>query len=234
MRTSRILVLAGCGLVALVVLYFALEAVRTVEVVDKGELLPYVEGYTIWKIRILDRFELFVEPDYRFTRDAFNTYVLVGVAFISLTFAVLLKTLGNTARSRTVLFFSLMFLGANYLAADEFLGLHETLGHNMQFLSRWIPISERPDDIIFLLYLVPTVAFLAFFRKTLLVSRTATAAFVAAVFFFGLGAAADTLRLSIEEVCEMITAVFIICAVFCLGLHYLRVELLPRPGGEAG
>ena len=60
MKPAKILFLA-VGVATLAILgWLALQILGSLEVVDKGELLPYVQGYTIWKLRILGRFEFFV------------------------------------------------------------------------------------------------------------------------------------------------------------------------------
>ena len=215
-------------LIVLAVVAFGVACLRTGEVVDKGELLPYVKGYTIYKIRVLDRYEFFVEPDYRLRGDAINTYILVGIAFISLTFAVVFRILPTASTGMAGRFFICMFIGTNYLAADEFLGIHETLGHNMQFLTAIVPFDCRPDVVIILLYGIPALLFLFFFRKTLLASKAAIFFFVAAVAMFGVGAVSDALKLPIEEICEIISSICIISGVLSLGVHHIRESQAPQ------
>lgn len=222
MRPSRVLLLSLGVLVLAFLAWFALKVLGSIEVVDKGELLPYVSGYTIWKIRILDRFEFFVEPDYRFSRDAFNTYILVGVGFISLTFATLLKRSPKPIEGKRIALFITMFFGANYLAADEFLGIHETLGHNMQFLTSLVPFTERPDDIIILSYLVPATLFLAVFFKIIIESKKATALLIAGLGVFGMAALDEFLHTGLEEFLEVGACILIISGVMTLGLHQME------------
>lgn len=222
MKFSRVLLFSLGALALALLAWLALNVLGSVEVVDKGELLPYVRGYTIWKIRILDRFEFFVEPDYRFSRDAFNTYILVGVAFISLTFATLLKRSPTPIEGKRIAFFVLMFFGANYLAADEFLGIHETLGHNMQFLARLVPFTHRPDDVIILFYLVPATLFIAVFFRIIVESRRAAAFLVAALVVFGMAALDEFLLTGFEEFLEVAAGILIISGVLTMGFHQMH------------
>lgn len=59
------------------------------EVVEKGQLLSHTGGL-VYKIRIFGRYRLFVEPDHHLDKDTLNGFILVGIAFISLTFGVVL------------------------------------------------------------------------------------------------------------------------------------------------
>ena len=211
------------ALVALLaVVVFGIMCLSTAEVVDEGELLPYVKGYSIYRLRVLDKYEFFVEPDYKPRSDALNAYVLVGIAFISLTFAVVIKVLSIGSARKAFRLFIWTFFGANYLAADEFLGIHETLGHNMQFLTTIVPIAERPDDAIILFYTIPAFLFVCFFYKTLLASKAAVSLFVAALVMFAIAAVADGFALPIEEFCEMTSSLCIVSGVLSLGVHHIR------------
>jgi len=201
-----------------------IKCLSTAEVVEKGELLPYVQGYSIYKVRVLDRYEFFVEPDYRPSGDLFNAYVLVGIAFISLTFAVVMKALSIAPTGKTIRFFWCMFFGASFVAADEILGIHETLGHNMQFLTTIVPIAHRPDDAIILFYCIPALAFVCYFFKTLVVSRSAVLFFIVALVMFAIAAVSDGLTLPIEEFCEVISSICLISGVMSLGLHHIKAH----------
>jgi hypothetical protein len=201
---------------------FGLMVLKSAEVVDKGELLPYVKGYSIYKVRVLDRYEFYVEPDYKPESDALNSFVLVGIAFISLTFAIVIRELKIESAKKAFTFFICMFFGACAAAADEFLGIHESLGHNMQFLTDIVPIAERPDDAIIMFYCIPALLFVAVFFRTLFASKAAIACFVAAVISYGVGAVADGYALYIEEYCEMLTSILLISGVISLGVHHIR------------
>jgi len=209
-------------LVLAIVAGFGLMVLKSAEVVDKGELLPYVKGYSIYKVRVLDRYEFYVEPDYKPESDAFNSFVLVGIAFISLTFAIVIQVLKIESAKKAFTFFICMFFGACAAAADEFLGIHESLGHNMQFLTDWVPIAERPDDAIIMFYCIPAILFVAFFFRTLFASKAAIVLFVAAVISYGAGAVADGYALYIEEYCEVLASILLISGVLSLGIHHIR------------
>ena len=235
---TKVIFSAVALIVLVVIIGFGAKCLTTAEVVDKGELLPYVKGYSIYQVRILDRFDFYVEPDFKPTSDAFNAYVLVGIAFISLTFATVIRVLSIESAHRAFWLFLCMFFGATYLATDELLGIHETLGHNMQFLTTWIPIAERPDDAIIMLYGVPALMFVGYFFKTLWVSKKSIGLFVGAIFLFAVGAVADGYALPIEEFCEVASSICLIAGVMSLGVHYTRewsaqndtAEQSPAPG----
>ena len=220
-KPSYLIPLAVAVLVLVAAVGFGIACIRTAEVVDEGELLPYVRGYTIYKVRVLDRFEFFVEPDYKPRRDAVNSYVLVGIAFISLTFAVVIRVLPTGSAGGAFRLFVCMFFGANYLAADEFLGIHETLGHNMQFLTSLFPFAGHPDDVIIMLYGIPAILFVYWFRKTLLASRAAMLLFGAALAAFALAAISDGLTLPIEEICEITSSICLLAGVLTLGICHI-------------
>ena len=221
------LILGLAAIVLLAAAAFGLMCLSTAEVVDRGELLPYVKGYTIYKVRVLDRYEFFVEPDVKPSGDLFNGYVLVGIAFMSLTFAVVMKVVSAAPPGKTFWLFVCMFFGASYLAADEVLGIHETLGHNMQFLTTIVPIAERPDDAIIMFYGIPALLFVVYFYRTLLASKAAIVCFIAALAMFALGAVSDGLTLPIEEFCEMISSICLIAGVVALGIHHIKTWSLP-------
>jgi hypothetical protein len=190
------------------------------EVLEEGKLLPYTNGH-IYKVRFFGRFTLFVEPEGRLTQDTVNAYVLVGIGFISLTFAVVIASLGKDPGGRALWFFAGTFFGANYLAADEFLGLHETMGHNLQSLRR-LPLVERPDDLIVLVYLALAAAFLFVFRRTVTASRRAVALASLAFGLYVLAAAADLWHAAPEELIEVAGSVCLIGAVLIIGLEQVR------------
>ncbi len=222
LRDPRYLIPLAAALIVVVAgIAFGVACARTAEVVDEGELLPYVQGYSIYKVRVLDRYEFFVEPDYKPRRDAINSYVLVGIAFISLTFAVIIRVFPTSTASGAFRFFVCLFFGTNYLAADEFLGIHESLGHNMQFLTTLFPFAGHPDDVIIMLYGIPALLFVWWFRKTLVASKAAVLLFGAALGAFGLAAISDSLVLPIEELCEMTSSICLLAGVLTLGICHI-------------
>lgn len=222
-RPWRLLGLIAAVLLGLGALYFAYQFLTDYEVLEKGQLLSYTTG-KIYKVRFGGGLTLYVAPElppWQY-KDLLNAYVLTGVAFVALTFAVLLRTVsGHGAGSASLRLFLVMFVGISCLVADEVLGLHESIGHNMQFLLG-LPGVHRPDDVLTVLMGIPVAAFLVYFRSTLLASRRAVIAFAAAGLGFLLAAVSDVLALPIEEGLEVVVSACLLVGVFFLGLHYLR------------
>lgn len=202
------IVIAVAALAALVAANF--------EVVAKGQLLPYTKG-RIYELRFFDAFNIYVEPEHKPTRDALTAYFLTGISFMSLAFALLLHRF-DAVRPRNM--FAVLFAGASFLAADEYLGLHESLGHNMQFL-RALPGVTRPDDLIVASYLLPAALFGLVFLRELSRSRRGLW-FVGAAFGLVLiGVVADMFSLPGEEAFELLGAGALVMAVAELGVTHV-------------
>jgi NADH:ubiquinone oxidoreductase subunit 6 (subunit J) len=104
--------------------------IKDAEVVRKGQLLSYTEG-TIYRIRVAGM-TFRVEPDMEPESDLLNAYLLTGVGFIAFTFSLVLVRMRRSIPARAIWFFGVVAAGATYLAADEALGGHESIGHNAQ------------------------------------------------------------------------------------------------------
>lgn len=223
-RPWRLVGLSAAVVIGLGLVVFAYQFLTDYEVLEKGQLFSYTTA-KIYKVRFGGWMTLYVAPELPpwHYRDLLNAYVLTGVAFVSLTFAVLLWTSGHRAGSASLRLFLVAFVGISCLVADELLGLHESLGHNMQFFLR-LPLVHRPDDALMVLMAIPAGVFLVYFRSVLLASRRAVITFAAAALGFLLAAAADVLALPIEEGLEVLVSVVLLVGMFFLGLHYLRSD----------
>lgn len=208
-----LLVLSAIVLAAVVLLF----AMYNYEVIDKGRLLPYTSGF-IYEIRFFDQFNMYVELENRIRPDMLNVYFLLGVAFIALTYTVLMQSFSLRLE---MWMFALMFAGMSYLAADEWLGIHESIGHNMQFLKA-LPFVERPDDVIILFYAVPAGLYLLFFWHSIMVARVALYLMATAFVCFIVAAVADVIAIPIEEPMELLASALIVASVLVLGLHHTR------------
>lgn len=211
------------GVLLLAPLAGFLAVLENYEVIEKGQLLSHTGGL-VYRIRFFDRFELLIEPDHQLDKDILNAFILVGVAFMSLTFGVVLSWLRRNQYSEVVRFNMLMFLGMSWLAADELLGIHETLGHNLMFLAK-LPHIDRPDDVIILLYAIPAAYVLVRFRKTIFASRRALALMGVALAFYVLAAFSDVFKLPVERLAELACSACIITAVMFLGLSHVRTAV---------
>jgi hypothetical protein len=200
-----------------------LAILENYEVIEKGQLLSH-SGGLVYRIRFFGAFDLLVEPDHQLDKDTLNAFILVGVAFISLTFGVLLAWLRRNRYSDVVRFNIVMFLGMSWLAADEMLGIHETVGHNLMFLSD-LPYIDRPDDVIILLYAIPAALVLTRFRKTIFASRPALVLMGVALAFYMVAAVSDVFKLPVERISELACSACVIAAVMLLGLSHVRRAL---------
>jgi hypothetical protein len=208
-------------------LILAYVALNDYQVVSKGQILPYTKGF-IYEILVAGKYTIYVEPEIRLRGDVFNAAILVGVAYISMTFGSITYVREKPRISQLFLFFVVMSVGMFYLAADELLGIHESIGHNMQFLMA-LPGVSHPDDPIIAAYGVGALVFLYCFRSVLLQMRRSLRYFGLAIVFFVVAAVADLATLRFEEVAEIVSGIFILIGIVSFGLESLQEsESQPR------
>jgi len=216
--TNQQIAKTGALLIAGVLAVFVINVVfENYEVIQKGELLEYTSGGTIYQVRLFDKFDFYAEPEVRPSDDVLVSVVLFGIAFIALTFAFLEYHRRRQSENKVFPFFVVLFAGAIYLASDELFGIHESLGHNMQFLMR-IPGIHRPDDVIVASYGFFALAFIVYFRNVLLKARGTLRYFVAAFVLFLLAAASDIVAIGkIEEILEVLCVFVILYGTLAIG-----------------
>jgi hypothetical protein len=220
--------------IAAVVVVVGLAALATqassfYDVVDKGRgepLVPYEGTGLIYKIRVLDLFDVYADEESRPTPDKISSIGLIAAASMSLMTLLLLSA--ANARPRLVRFYALATAGLAFLAADELFAFHETVGHNLQFLTD-LPGVERPDDVVFLLYGVPVAIFAWSFRDVLLSERTAVRLFALGAAFFVIAAAGDIAGVGVDEPAEVVAAISLVA-----GLAVITAAALKRELGLAG
>jgi hypothetical protein len=222
MSTKHLLVVIGLAVFVLALLVIGFNALNDYEVLNKGRLLSYSEGF-IYEILVFGKYAVYVEPEIRLTDDVFNAAILLGIAYISLTFGVLIYLQERPVFSRSFRFFATMSAGMFYLAADELLGIHESLGHNLQFLTR-IPGVGRPDDFIITLYVAGGLAYLYCFRSVILQVRRSIKYFIAGFAVLVLAAIADLATLRFEEPLEIVASILFLSGVVSMGLHIMAIE----------
>lgn len=193
-----------------------------VEVLEKGQLLSYTNG-RIYHIRLFNTFELYVEPSNRLSMDVVTTYILLAMSFTSFAaISVMLKLPSQDAGyTRAVHMLLFLGLGTHYLAIDEYFGLHETMGHNLQWL-RHLPGVVRPDDVIIVLYVFPALIFLYKFHDLLQACRGSLNLFLASIVLFAGSAITDLTHIPGEEALEVLTGGLLLGAVFWLSLFYVE------------
>ena len=120
-------------------LVLALILLRNYEVLAKT-LVPGTDSSYVYRMRLFDAFTLKAQPDVKPSLDVVNTYVLVVASTLSFGCALLLH-LNGVAR-RPLRFFLVVGIGALWLAADELMGGHETIGANRNVPRR--PTGREP------------------------------------------------------------------------------------------
>ena len=202
------------------------------EVLQKGKLLDYTDG-RIYQLRLYDSFNIFIEPEIKANKDFFTGMILAAIAFVSMTFATCLHKFGVRGYAISSNIFIITTVGFLFLAADELLGLHESAGHNLQFLNA-IPGIQRPDDFIIMSYGVIALLVLVYFRNMLWEQRRAGRWFVVAIVLFGMSALADVIGFPYEEYIELLGAVFILVGIMSLGLMSLGAQISQGKAAAGG
>jgi hypothetical protein len=214
---------AGVALIAL-----AYGVSKNYEVVAEGsDLLPYPAQ--VAKIRFFDAFTLYVAQERTRPLDVIDAVLLsmiAGTAF----FARALLRQARADSSRGGAFLLVAGLGALYLAADESLALHETIGDNLLFLSS-LPGVERPDDLIFAGYILPAIVIVILFRDVIRASPAAIPLFGAAIALYFAAGAMDVAGIGVDELLEPLSSGCLLAGFTVLALDLLRAAgvLTGRP-----
>ena len=146
-RTAQL----GAGCAALSLLVFAALA-RMAPEVRRGPLLPFFEQYEVAEVRLLGA-TVYVD-----TSSGLSDLVTVGaLAAVALLLAGCSLSLRAQGSDRAAAF-AWAALGAAFLACDDLLAAHETVGHNLPFLAS-LPLVDHPDDAIVGLYGLVAAAF---------------------------------------------------------------------------
>jgi hypothetical protein len=202
--------------VALIGILFVVS--KNYEVVAEGEILPF--SGNVAKIRFFDAFTLYVAQERTRPLDAVDAVLLSMLAGTVLFARAQLQRAGAGSK-RTGLFLLVCGLGALYLAGDESLALHETIGDNLRFLTA-LPGVERPDDVIFASYVIPAVVVVVVFRDQFRSSPAALPLFGAAVALFFGAALFDVVGIGVDELLEPLSSGFLLAGFAVLALDVLR------------
>jgi hypothetical protein len=210
-------------LVALPVLAgFGLLAAAQADVVAEGQFDPntgtIIRKVEVFGVTVYQSTSGFLEPD------VITGALLVGLSAIGLVLSILLDS-GDDTLDRLRWFFLLTWLGAGYLAADELFAIHETIGHNLQFLGG---LPGHPDDLVLALYAVPTALFVLAFRDLIGASRLSLWLFAGGVGAYVLAVLVDFVEIEVDEQLEVIGALLIKVAFVVIAARLLVVR--PRPG----
>lgn len=206
-RPLRFAIAAGGLLLA------AVAIARQGEVIARGNLLPVFEAYEVTRVRILG-FELYVD----FSTDAGDVLTAAALGFAA---ALLLRAAGRLA-GRPGRALRRAGWGALFLAADDLLSVHETIGHNLLALAR-IPVVDHPDDVVLAVYAAVVLAF-AWRERELLRGASARPWWIAAG-AAALAVAHDVSPLharALEEGLEVVAAISALVGVDMLTRSHLR------------
>lgn len=225
MRRHRVAIV-GLILVALAAVIAAMTALATAAVVAEGKLVPS-GGTGVRRIRVWDAFEFYISSETAWPPIDVLTVISLSVAAAVLGFsALVLASAGQ--RDRLMSCFMISAVGAGYLAADELLAIHESIGHNLQFLRRLTGV-ERPDDLVLAAYSIPGCAFLWYFRRELLSVQGSRVLFALGVGCVLLAIVFDLTSVGAEEYLELLGAAALGGGFVWLALAHVRSRMQLAP-----
>jgi hypothetical protein len=150
-RMRRVLTILAS--VAAVAGLLGVALLRRAPVIAHGHLLSFLPpDYVVYRVRVAG-IELYVDKSFG-RGDIVTSTFLIGLAAYALWLAW-------TLRRRGVLTFRPLLIaagGALFLAGDDLLSLHETIGHNLGFLTS-VPGVDHPDDVIMGFYALMVTVF---------------------------------------------------------------------------
>jgi hypothetical protein len=217
-RKMRRLVVAG--LVGATVVFLGLAVLVSgesvpgiIEVEARGnDVLPGLpHGVEVARLRIAGALTIHVDLTRGRVEDAVTGFFLTAMATAAVMTGLLLSSVG--AARWLVSFYLISAAAIGFLAADELLSLHETVGHNLRPL---VPGMEKPDNLITSVYALMAVASLVAFRRALWRGTLQRMLFGAAAAVFLLTVAFDALSLRGEEPAEVLAAT-------CAGAGFLSL-----------
>jgi hypothetical protein len=192
----------------------------------RGEAdVPYDAG-TVKEVRVLDSVTVYVDGERKPGPSVIGGIALIVLATAAFMTAVALWLSGAAHRLRA--FYLLAAAGLGYAGLDELFAIHESIGHNLQFLAD-VPGVSRPDDLVIALYLIPAAAFAYAFRDALLANRRAALALGVGLGLFALSTVGDLLgRTTVEEYLELCSGICIAAGLATLMFWHLGAHLGPQ------
>ncbi len=194
-------------------LLLAVLIARQGEVVARGNLHPAFDDYEVERVRI-GGVELYVDRSSH-AGDALTALALLLAAAVLLIAARRLS--GPTRRA-----FQTAGAGASFLAADDLLSAHETIGHNLASLVE-IPLVDHPDDAVLAVYAVVAAGFL--WRQRALARGTPRGPWLVAGIAAALAVGHDVSPLhlgALEETLEVLAAGAGLIGVIALARTHVR------------
>lgn len=204
---------------ALMLLTFAALA-RLAPEVRRGDLLPFFEHYEVAEVRLLGA-KVYVD-----TSSGLADLLTVGaLAAVALAFGLCWALLARRGSARASVF-AWAAVGAAFLAADDLLAAHETLGHNLGFLAS-LPLIDHPDDVIVGLYGLVVLGFGR--RHRALAAGTPRWPWVVCFAAGAFAVAHDLLPLGLsaaEEGAEVLAGLALLTGVWMIAAGQLRADQL--------
>lgn len=224
MSSRGAIVIAAIAVVVVVAVVAAL-AWKSREVIDeRSGLLPYTTS-KVKEIEVFGGATIYLDQETsRPDPDVVNAIVLISFGAVSLVIGLILRALRGIL-DRPARFYCWASAGLAYLGLDELLGGHETLGHNLRFLTH-LPGVEAPDDFLVLIYGLAGLVFLFYWRDVLSSSTTAMRFLGVGIAFMGLSVASDVVfELSIEDALEIMSAISIVAGLGVLAGSHLSAAI---------
>jgi hypothetical protein len=225
MRSRRVIAAVSVAAASLVAVLALLAATNGPAYDVRGETdVPYDAG-TVKEVRVLDSFTLYVDGEPKPGPSVIGGIALIVLATAAFMTAAALWIAGR--RGRLIAFYLLIAAGLGFAGLDELFAIHESIGHNLQFLAD-VPGVDRPDDLVIASYLIPVGVFGWVFRDILLGYRRAAIALAAGVGFFALSAAGDLAgSTTAEEFMELCSGICIATGLGLLMYAHLSRNLRP-------
>jgi hypothetical protein len=212
--------LLGCLVAATAVLGLAgVVILRSAPVIAEGRLLDFLPpGYSIEQVRVAG-LELYVDTSLGHSDIATST-VLVVLAVFLLGVALELRRRDEPCAGT----FAIAAAGALFLAGDDLLALHETIGHNLGFLTS-VPGVDHPDDAVMGIYALVVIGFCFHHRELAPAGTSARTAWLAAAVLGGTAIVLDMLPIDDtrpEEGLEVLCALGLLAGAVLTARHALR------------
>jgi hypothetical protein len=224
MRASILqVIVVAVTVVALLAVAFASSRVGDLEPVPPDQILAEYRGVTGVEVRetALLGGTVYVWDEQLSRVDGATAAALASVAAISAFLLALLRGSATAASREGTAFFKVAAAGAAFVAFDELVSLHETVGYNLSFL-REVPGFARPDDALVALYLLAALLVVARYRTFLRGSTTAIRLLGSAAACFVVAVALDIVASTpLEEALEFAGSALAITGVAALGREHI-------------
>jgi hypothetical protein len=160
---------------------------RTSTVIAEGDLVPGLDNYPVQQVEWLGvRFFVDISGG---VSDSLTAMTLCAGGAVALMGALLLaRSPRDTRTSPTAL--GVIGMVLVWMATDELLGFHETVGHNLSGV-RNFPIIDQPDDLLVVVGFVLLVAVVLWLRPRLALDRAGALPLLAAGVVLAIAAVAD-------------------------------------------